>query len=174
MSHYKEINKELVDQVQNMKIQLNLYCNEIVFLKRDMMDKHESQVFLRKKCFNWAVENFKHLIETVEPECTLIDKIREYEPEIEKRPARNRNSYQRSHSLRSSNEDRRSSHLRMELQRSNNIIHSRRSMYSISPTRQSSATRSLESDMETDILQEGERTEEVEKETSVKQVVRIA
>ncbi|XP_065367033.1 uncharacterized protein LOC135959862 [Calliphora vicina] len=146
MSCYRDLNKELIGQVQTMRHDLKLYCDEIVHLKGELMQKHESEVLLRKDCYTWALESFIQLIQHVQPESDILPVLKEFwRPQDRtsatstysresRSPRRTRISGERS----SGSTRRRSSQLTAEFQRSTSIINTRNSVCSTSPIRRSS------------------------------------
>lgn len=145
MSHYRDLNKELVEQVQTMRVNMKLYCDEIISLKAELMQKYESELFLRKYCYNWALDNFQQFIQTIQPDSEILPLLKQHVPggreSINRRsssPLRSRASDRiRSSGEKSSGERRRSTQLTMEFQRSNSIITTRNSVRSCSPIRRS-------------------------------------
>ncbi|KAI8128844.1 hypothetical protein FF38_09894 [Lucilia cuprina] len=149
MSYYRDLNKELIEQVQTMRINMKLYCDEIIQLKGELMEKHENSVILRKECYNWAVENFIHLIQTVQPDSDILPVLQKYAPSRETQVTTSRtlttSRTPRISRISSGSEERstgssrrRSSQLTAEFQRSNSILNSRKSVCSTSPIRRSS------------------------------------
>ncbi|XP_037825542.1 histone H3.v1-like [Lucilia sericata] len=168
MSYYRDLNKELIEQVQTMRINMKLYCDEIIQLKGELMEKHESSVILRKECYNWAVENFIHLIQTVQPDSDILPVLQKYVPSRERQVTTSRTlTTSRTPRISRISSDsgerstgssrRRSSQLTAEFQRSNSILNSRKSVCSTSPIRRSS-----NSSREEEEVEEPNEEEEVE------------
>ncbi|KAM7343919.1 meiotic from via Salaria 332 [Cochliomyia hominivorax] len=177
MNHYRDLNKELVEQVQTMRVNMKLYCDEIISLKAELMQKYEAELFIRKYCYNWAIENFYQLIKTVQPDSDVVHLFKEYiKPDTELSEQRS-SSTQRSrapevsHRIsreKISDERRRSTQLAMECRRSNTVINTRTSVRSTSPIRRSNSDNEEVNEQEVEELEsEEEELREVENENQL-------
>lgn len=138
MDHYRDLNREMVQEIQTMRVNIRMYCDEIINLRAELMEKHETELNLRKLLYQSIIGNCLQLTEIVKPDADILPLLRETiaTPSF--------HSSQRCVDEGSTNIRRRSIQLTAELRRSNTLISRRSSVRSTSPIRRSDSLRGVE------------------------------
>ncbi|XP_075165090.1 meiotic from via Salaria 332 [Haematobia irritans] len=114
-AQYKLLNKELVEKIQEMRIELSEYRAEIVNLRAQLHGTKAEYNRVVHKCNALARSHLQSYLELLEPKSALLPLLT------------NGNGWERTTG--------RSSHMAEELRRTSSIIQTRRSFNSVSPIR---------------------------------------
>lgn len=137
MEHqYKKLNKELVEQVQEMRNTLKEYRDEILYLRSKAMDADIKYIHLSSKVSSLAKIHFENLMVEVDPMSPILSCLR------------NGISSTDNAQPTSSISSRQSSRLAEEMRRSSSVVQTRRSFNSVSPIRATNTDAETQEDVE--------------------------
>ncbi|XP_013101472.2 uncharacterized protein LOC106083161 [Stomoxys calcitrans] len=111
---YKQLNKELIEQVQEMRLTLKDYRDELVLSRSKWLEYQTKYNNLIIKCSAMAKAHFKGFLELVDPKSSYL-------------------SYLNGEMPKERSSSRRSSRMAEELRRTSSIVQTRRSFNSVSP-----------------------------------------
>lgn len=129
MAHYKDLNKELVNTVQSMRISLQQHREEIIDLRAKYMNKHEHFAFLSKKCKDLALMHCKQYLDFLDPDSSILSLLQDAQQGATVTPVQRRENIVENVNIRQS------ARLTINYRRSSSLTATRRSFNSTSPIR---------------------------------------
>ncbi|XP_037944816.1 uncharacterized protein LOC119677539 [Teleopsis dalmanni] len=102
MDNYKVINKELIDQIREMRNEIAIYKQEIVEHKAEIMEQHRLRIEQKKAFIALITQSFRTVLNDIDPELNIQNLLSNTVNNSEENNLDSKNINQRSRNSRSS------------------------------------------------------------------------